>query len=117
MNRLETLLIWALFLGSSVFGHVALKRAAGQSDRFDYGRALSMWKEPWAAGAMLAWGASCLLWGLLLTRYGVGQATGTSSLRYVLILFAATLWLGESMDWRQGAGCALIAVGIWLTSK
>jgi drug/metabolite transporter (DMT)-like permease len=76
-----------------------------------------MWKEPWALGAMLAWGGSCLLWGLLLTRYGVGQATGTSALRYGLILVAAALWLGETMNWRQGLGCGLIGVGIWLTAK
>ena len=117
MRLFETMLVWAFFLGSSVFGHVALKRAAGQADHFDYKRALTMWKEPWALGAMLAWVLSCLLWGLLLTRQGVGQATGTSALRYVLILLAAVLWLGETMNWRQGLGCGLIVAGIWLTTK
>ena len=66
---------------------------------------------------MLAWGVSCLAWALLLTRFGVGQATGISALRYGLILVAAVVWLGEPMDWRQGLGCGLIAVGIWLTAK
>ena len=117
MNRLETLLVWALFLGSSVFGHVALKRAAGHGDKFDYLRAFTLWKDPWALGALFAWGASCLLWALLRTRHGVGQAAGTSSLCYVLMLGAAAVWLGETLDWRQGVGCVLIGAGIWLTHK
>ena len=117
MRTLETMLVWAFFLGSSVFGHVALKRAAGQAERFDYGRVLTLWKDLWALGAMAAWGLSCLLWALLLTRYGVGQATGTSALRYVLIVLAAAWWLGEAVSWRQGLGCGLIMAGIWLTAK
>lgn len=115
MKSIESLLIWSLFFGTSVYGHVALKRASGHGAAFDYARVLSLWKDPWAISALVAWTLSCLLWALLLTRYGVAEATNTSALRYALILGAAALWLSESLDWRQILGCALIAAGIWLT--
>ena len=61
--------------------------------------------------------ASCYLWAVLLTRHGVGEASSQSALRYVLILVAATIWLGESMTIRQVLGCVLISAGIWLAAK
>lgn len=117
MRSIETLLVWALFLGTSVFGHVALKRVTGHGSSFDYARVFSLWREPWAIAAMIAWALSCLLWALLLTRYGVVGATNTSALRYALVIGAAVLWLGEPIDWRQIAGCLLIVAGIWLTGR
>jgi drug/metabolite transporter (DMT)-like permease len=117
MKIIESIVVWGLFLGCSVFGHVALKRAAGSSDRFEWGRALWLWKDPWAMGAGLSWMVSCFLWALLLTRLGVGEATSQSAVRYVLILAAASIWLGESFSTRQTLGCALIAIGIWMTSR
>lgn len=113
----ETLLVWALFLASSVFGHVALKRASGISAHFDYARVLGMWKDPWAITAVLSWTLSCLLWALLLTRYDVAEAAGHSSLRYVAMLLAAVICLGETLTTRQMTGAALITAGIWLTAK
>lgn len=117
MRMLESIFVWGLFMASSVFGHVALKRAASSSDRFEWLKALALWKDPWAVGAVVSWMASCYLWAVLLTRYGVGEASSQSALRYVLILLAATLWLGESMTIRQGFGCVLISAGIWLAAK
>lgn len=116
MKTAEFIFVWGLFLASSVFGHVALKHAAGASERFDWGRAFLLWKEPWAMGAGISWIVSCFLWGLLLTRFEVGEASGHSALRYVLILAAAWFWLGETVSIRQGIGCALIGVGILLLS-
>ncbi len=117
MKQLEIIVVWALFFGSSVFGHVALKRAAGLSSQFEYTRVLGMWKDPWAMAAVASWTLSCLLWALLLTRFGVSEAAGHSSLRYVLILLAAVLWLGEPLSMRQIAGAVFIMLGIWLTAK
>jgi drug/metabolite transporter (DMT)-like permease len=113
----ETLLVWALFLSSSVFGHVALKRASGISEHFDYARVFGMWRDPWAVTAVLSWTLSCVLWALLLTRYGVAEAAGHSSLRYVVMLLAAVLCLGETLTTRQMAGAVLITAGVWLTAK
>ena len=117
MKSIEAFLVWSVFFASSVFGHVALKRAAGISDKFEYARVLAMWRDPWAISAILCWTLSCLVWALLLTRHGVAEAAGHSSLRYVLIVAVAALWLGESMGSRQMLGAAFIAAGIWLTAK
>jgi drug/metabolite transporter (DMT)-like permease len=117
MKRFELFLVWTLFFGSSVFGHVALKRAAGISTGFEYMKVLNMWRDPWAVSAVLSWTLSCLVWALLLTRYGVSEAAGHSSLRYVLMLMLATCWLGETLTTRQIAGAVLITAGIWLTAK
>ena len=117
MKQFEIFAVWALFFGSSVFGHVALKRAAGVSSDFEYAKVLAMWKDPWAITAVISWTLSCLLWALLLTRFGVSEAAGHSSLRYVLILMLAVFWLGEPLGARQFAGAVLIAGGIWLTAK
>lgn len=116
MKIAESILVWGLFLASSVFGHVALKHAAGASERFEWGRAFWLWKNPWAIGAGLSWMVSCFLWALLLTRFGVGEASGHSALRYVLILAAVSIWFGEAISFRQGIGCAFIGVGILLIS-
>lgn len=117
MKQFETAVVWVLFFGSSVFGHVALKRAAGVSTRFDYGRILEMWRDPWTVTAILSWTLSCIIWALLLTRYSMTEAAGHSSLRYVLMVLLAVFWLGEPMSVRQIAGTVLIAAGIWLTAK
>jgi drug/metabolite transporter (DMT)-like permease len=117
MKTLEMLAVWAVFFGSSAFGHVALKRAAGSADRFDYARVLGMWKDPWAVTALLSWTLSCLVWALILTRHNVTEAAGHSSLRYVLMLGMAVCWLGEPLQGRQFAGAVLITLGIWLTAK
>lgn len=109
--------MWILFFGSSVFGHVALKRAAGISSKFEYMRVLSMWKDPWAVTAVASWTLSCLVWAILLTRYGVSEAAGHSSLRYVLMVALAVFWLGEPMSARQIVGVVLITIGIWLTGR
>lgn len=117
MRRFEVLLVWGLFFGSSVFGHVALKRAAGISAKFEYMKVLGMWKDPWAVTALASWTLSCLLWALLLTRFGVSEAAGHSSLRYVLMMILATCWLGEPLTARQVAGAIFITFGIWLSAK
>jgi drug/metabolite transporter (DMT)-like permease len=117
MKHFEMAAAWALFFGSSVFGHVALKRAAGDSSRFEYAKVLAMWRDPWAVTAMISWTLSCLLWALLLTRFEVSEASGHSSLRYILMLMLATFWLGEPMSSRQIGGAVLITMGIWLTAK
>jgi drug/metabolite transporter (DMT)-like permease len=117
MKQLEIIAVWTLFFGSSVFGHVALKRAAGVSSDFEYAKVLGMWKDPWAVTAVASWVLSSLLWALLLTRFEVSEAAGHSSLRYVLILLLAVFWLGESLSTRQVAGAVFIMLGIWLTAK
>jgi drug/metabolite transporter (DMT)-like permease len=61
MKNLEMAAVWAFFFGSSVFGHVTLKRAAGNSSQFEYAKVLAMWKDPWAVTAMMSWTLSCLL--------------------------------------------------------
>lgn len=117
MKLLETLSVWTLFFASSVFGHVALKRAAGIADHFDYARIVTMWKNPWAITAILSWTISCLIWALLLTRYGVTEAAGHSSLRYVLMVAMAVIWLREPLTARQILGTVFIGTGIWMTAK
>ncbi len=117
MKTLESITVWTLFFASSVFGHVALKRAAGVSADFQYSQVVEIWKDPWAILAVMSCVVSSLLWALLLTRFDVAEAAGHSAFRYVLILLLAVFWLGESISTRQVAGAGCITLGIWLTAK
>ena len=110
----ETPAIWLLFFATSVYGHVALKVAVDRTIQDETGRVFSALRNVWGWSACLAWGASCLLWMLALSRHRLVFANGLSSLRYVLIGLAAWAVLGERMTWSQGFGMALIAGGLLL---
>src|SRR5262249_52119171 len=81
----ETPMVWLLFFVTSVYGHVALKVAVDRSAQDEAGRMFSALRGVWGWSACLAWGMSCLLWMLALSRHRLVFANGLSSLRYVLV--------------------------------
>jgi uncharacterized membrane protein len=106
--------IWLLFFATSVYGHVALKVAVDRTVQDKARRVFSALQGVWGWSACLAWGASCLLWMLALSRHRLVFANGLSSLRYVLVGLAAWAALGERLTWSQLFGMALIAAGLLL---
>jgi drug/metabolite transporter (DMT)-like permease len=114
LKPFETPAIWLLFFATTVYGHVALKVAVNRTAQDEARRVLSALGDVWGWSACAAWGASCLLWMLALSRHRLVFANGLSSLRYVLIALAAWALLGERMTWPQLFGMALITAGLLL---
>jgi hypothetical protein len=107
--------LWALFFATTVYGHVALKFAVAGVPGGTYRQVLAAASTSgWGWSAVLAWGLSCLLWLLVLSRQSLMAANSVSALRYVLVCVAAWSWAGESVRWPQALGITLIAGGIWL---
>ena len=110
----ETSAVWVLFFATSVYGHVALKVAVDRAGAGEGRRAFAALGSAWGWSACLAWGASCLLWVLALSRHRLVFANGLSSLRYVLVGLAAWAVLGERLSGWHVLGMALITAGILL---
>ena len=117
LNGWEAVTVWALFFATTVYGHIALKLAAGSGGSYDGRRALGALMSLRGGTAMLAWMFSGLLWALVLTRHSVLSANTISALRYVLICLAAWLVLHEKLRGLHVIGIVLIAVGIWLLNR
>jgi uncharacterized membrane protein len=107
-------LAWGVYFAASVFGHVALKRAAGSAGNYDFARSVTALITPWGIGAMIAWALSAWAWSLALTRHALVEANAVSALRVVFCAAVAACWLGERMGLREAAGTLLVAAGIWL---
>ena len=113
-EMIQRLVIWVLFFATSVYGHVALKLAVGPGT-LGYRESLKVAATSfWGWSTVIAWGLSCVLWLLAISRQKLLVASSVSSLSYVLICAAAWLWLGERVTTTQGVGIALIAAGIVL---
>lgn len=109
---------WVAYLATAVFGHVALKLAAGRGGGDGpLGRVVGAALSPWGLAATAAWGVSALAWIAVLERRPLQTANAVSSLRYVLVLGAAWAWFGERMGPREIAGSALIVAGVWLCTR
>lgn len=114
LNHFEFFLVWGLFLATTVYGHVALKFATGQTSQFSYARAGHALLPFWGGSAAIMWIGSTLLWAVIITRTSLQTANAITALRYLLISFAAWLWLGESLSASQIIGLCLITIGVWL---
>jgi drug/metabolite transporter (DMT)-like permease len=113
LTALEVPLLWGLFFLTSVYGHVAVRLAVppgGDARRALAAAATSFWG--WSAAA--AWGLSCVLWVVAVSRHALQSANAVSSLRYVLIALAAWSLFGERLGPAQWLGMLLIAGGILL---
>jgi multidrug transporter EmrE-like cation transporter len=117
LNGIETFVVWALFFAMTVYGHTALKLAAGDGGAYDYRRALGVLADFRGWTAMLAWTLSGLVWTVLLTRNSLLAANSISAFRYVLICLAAWLVLDEKVRAPHVIGIAFIAAGISLLNR
>jgi uncharacterized membrane protein len=111
----STVALWVLFIATSVYGHVALKlgtaTAEGETEKMYWAR---VGEDPWTLTAIAAWIGSGLLWVLLLRESKLFETVSVSTLRYVLIVLAAAVFLHESVEKRQLVGMVLIAAGVFL---
>ncbi len=107
-------LAWGAYFAGSVFGHVALKRAAGDGGSYDLARSFAALGSGWGMAAMVAWTLAAWAWALALTRHRLIDANAMSALRVVFCAAAAGLWLGERFGAREAVGTVLVAAGVWL---
>jgi EamA domain-containing membrane protein RarD len=113
LDRLDHLVVWGLFFATTVYGHVALKLAAGGGAAYDCRRAWQACASLQGASALLAWAVSGFLWAVLLTRNTLVAANSISVLRYLFVCLAAWLFLREEFRPAQAIGIGLIAAGLW----
>ena len=99
----------------TVYGQVALKLAVAPAAGSAYVRVLRVSVTNfWGWSAILAWGLSCALWTLALSRNELMTANALSALRYLLTCAVAWALLGEAVGWQRAAGMLLIGIGIFL---
>lgn len=101
--------IWGLFFATTVWGHVAMKLAVDRASGV-----VSAALSPFGMTAILSWGASSILWMLVLRKSPLFQASTLSALRFVLVLAAAMVMTKKVPSTNSLIGAALIAVGVWL---
>jgi drug/metabolite transporter (DMT)-like permease len=53
----------------------------------------------------------------VLTKHSLVHAGAVSSLRFILMVAVAWLWLGEHCGWREIAGMLCIGIGICLLKR
>jgi len=73
--------------------------------------------NPWFLAAMLAFAAQLWNWLRVLARADLSYAQPITALSYVTVLGLSVVWLHETISLRQGAGVALILLGVWSISR
>lgn len=106
---MRDLVVWVLFFATTVYGHVAMKLAVDRSSG-TVAAALSAW----GVSAVVAWGASSLLWMLVLAKESLFRASTISSLRYALVIAAAWAMTRKTPTASGLAGACLVAIGVYL---
>lgn len=114
LNQWENAVVWGCFFATTIYGHIALKLAAGDSVRFEYANAIRALATFWGWSAMLAWTISGVLWGVVLTKNSLFTANSVSSLRYLFICLAGGVFLRESILPHHGFGILLVTAGVWI---
>jgi len=114
LNHLLELGVWGAFFATTLYGHVALKLAAGTGAAYDWKRAALAVTSLQGLTALGAWLVSGFLWAVVLTKNSVVAANTIASLRYILVCVAAWLFLHETFKYQYAAGLVLVGAGIWL---
>lgn len=117
LSWFQTIIVWGLFFATSVYGHVALKLAVGEEQQQNVKQLWSSAISFWGVSAWISWGASAILWMLVVSKYPLLAASSISSLRYVLICLAAWLILRDAISWRELCGIFFISLGIVLVAR
>ena len=68
-------------------------------------------------GGLICYALSVCVWIAALTKVPVSTAYPMLSLGYVVVTFAAFIWLGESLTTAKIIGIALICAGVVLVSR
>jgi len=66
---------------------------------------------------MICYAASLCVWLAALSKAPVSIAYPMLSLGYVIVAWAAVVWLGETLSVTKVLGIALICVGVVLVSR
>jgi uncharacterized membrane protein len=107
------LVVWILFFGTSLYGHIVVKLTVTQTPGADSGAVLlTMFTDLRSWSAAVAWGLSAVLWSLAVARHGLMTANAIASFRYVVICVTAWTFLSEEIRTVQAVGLALIVLGI-----
>ncbi|CAN5749753.1 hypothetical protein BH09MYX1_BH09MYX1_08030 [soil metagenome] len=106
---MRDLLTWAAFFATTVYGHVAMKLAVDRNSGL-----LAAACSRWGFSAVLAWGASSLLWMMVLSKESLFRASTISSLRYVLVIGAAWALTRKSPTSQSLVGVLFVALGVYL---
>ncbi len=108
-------LILALLLNASA--NILIKLAASKTEGLQagIGGVLTTYLSPWFIGGIVCFGLNLLAYTLalkvipLVVAYPIMVGTG-----YLIMVFVARGFLGESLTWIQGIGAVLILIGLVL---
>jgi multidrug transporter EmrE-like cation transporter len=117
-------LVWLLAgVALNAAAQLGLKSATQATGRIE-ADAASLWNSaqqialvPALWLALLAYGASVIVWIVGLSRVPVSQAYPVLSLGYVVTALAAWAWLGEAVTWQRLLGIGVIIAGVWLVAR
>ncbi|MDY6897717.1 MAG: hypothetical protein SWZ49_06500 [Cyanobacteriota bacterium] len=117
LNAIQPILVWCLFFASSVYGHVALKLAVGSEESQTAKSLFSSAISFWGLSAWVSWGASAVLWMVVVSKHPLFEASSISAMRYVVICLTAWLILKDAISVRDAIGIFMITLGIILVAR
>jgi len=118
---------WVLILSGvslNAAAQLLLKSASrplAQYSQFDLGTLMAsiaiLCKSVPFWGGMFCYGASLCVWLAALAKAPVSVAYPMLSLGYIIVAWASTMWLGETLSPAKLLGIALICIGVALVSR
>lgn len=72
---------------------------------------------PWFWVGLVVYGGATLMWLMLLRITPLSVAYPFFALAFVVVPLLSWCFLGEALNWRQGAGALLIVAGVWMAGR
>jgi drug/metabolite transporter (DMT)-like permease len=115
---------WVAFSASSLFvvsGHLLIKSGLSTAPLIASGpawtRVLHCALQPEVAGGLLVYLLGSLCWMLAVAQQEISFLYPLSSINYVLVVFASSMFFHESPSLRRLSGVALIVLGMVLMNR
>lgn len=78
---------------------------------------LGLLTVPWFWAALVVYGGATVGWMMLLRSLPLSVAYPFFALAFLIVPLMSWWWLGETLQPRQWAGAALIALGVWVSVR
>ena len=118
-ERLGTVVLWALLIGTESAGQLFTKMAGDQLGQMDFNWQwlAEVARNPGILAAIACYIGAFFVWMLILRRSSLSLAFPLSSLVFVVVLLGSWLGLGEHISPLHWVGVAVIIGGIVLLAE
>lgn len=108
---------WGLILVPLAIGagQLLFKTASRTAGELSISSVLALFINPWFLAAVALYAAATIAWIFVLRHVPVGRAYLFMSLSFITVPFGAWALLGETPDFRQMLGVAVITSGIFIS--